>query len=110
MIVEVYHPQYLRVFKRDGYRTWSVHDPQPPQCVPVLPGAVSIPTLADALHYYELREAQVIAALERFAVQQPPGAQDGYYLADLRSLDCYYCGPLPQHVKTKLQQLGIGAA
>jgi hypothetical protein len=36
------------------------------------------------------------------------GGEEGYYLANILDKQYYYCGCLPQDVKNKLLELGIG--
>jgi hypothetical protein len=36
------------------------------------------------------------------------GAKEGYYLANILDEKYYYCGRLPQDVKNKLFELGVG--
>lgn len=44
-------------------------------------------------------------ALELFRIN---GGKPGYYLADLRSKEYYYCGTDPEDIKAQLRSLGIG--
>lgn len=52
---------------------------------------------------YGISKQQVV--IELFRVN---GGSSGYYLADLRHKQYYYCGSLTEDVKTMLQNLGIG--
>jgi hypothetical protein len=36
------------------------------------------------------------------------GGKPGYYLADLRNKQYYYCGTEPEDITAQLQSLGIG--
>ncbi|MBD2245227.1 hypothetical protein [Nostoc sp. FACHB-888] len=36
------------------------------------------------------------------------GGKPGYYLADLRNKEYYYCGTDPENIKVQLRSLGIG--
>lgn len=52
---------------------------------------------------YGISKQQVITELFRIN-----GGASGYYLADLRHKQYYYCGLSAEDVKTKLRLLGIG--
>jgi hypothetical protein len=52
---------------------------------------------------YGITKPQV--ALQLFRLE---GGKAGYYLANLRSKQYYYCGTEPENVETKLRSLGIG--
>ena len=60
-------------------------------------------SLEDRLRQFGLTIPKI--AIELFRIETGKG---GYYLANLRSKQYYYCGLDWQDVKTTLQQLGIG--
>lgn len=95
MSVEVFIPDYYRVFERvvGGWRL------KVGKCfykkLPV--------DLNDFELLYGITEPQI--AVELFRIN---GGKAGYYLANLRSKKYYYCGTDPATVACKLKSLGIG--
>lgn len=67
------------------------------------PRNVPMPSLDERLRQFGLTIPKI--AIELFRIEAGKG---GYYLANLRSKQYYYCGLDWQDVRTTLQQLGIG--
>lgn len=94
---EVYMPDYYRVFER-VVNGWHLK-----------PSKVFYKKLPLKIDFddfellYGISQQQVATQLFRVA-----GGKAGYYLANLRRKQYYYCGQNPLDVKKKLKSLGIG--
>lgn len=95
----VYTPDYYRVLERRGGK-WFLKIGK--LFYSKLPFVVD---LNDFELLYGVTKEQV--AIELFRIN---GGRDGYYLANLRKKQYYYCGTEPEGVKSKLLELGIGVS
>ncbi|MBN3945927.1 MAG: hypothetical protein HWQ38_05330 [Nostoc sp. NMS7] len=97
MDTNVCHPDYYRIVeRRDG--EWFLKFGE--LFYSKLPFAVD---MNDFELLYGISKQQV--AVELFRLNS---GQSGYYLADLRNKQYYYCGTEPEGVKLQLRSLGIG--
>jgi len=93
------YPAYYRIIRREG-GTWFFKRAK------LLCSASHLSTPAEATDFeaqHNLTKNQV--AIELFRIN---GGKSGYYLANLRNRQYYYCGLKFSDVQTKLQSLGIG--
>jgi hypothetical protein len=97
MTQSIYSPLYLQIYHRKGTH-WSFYPGK------VFYNAHEVPTdLNLVLARNGLTKAKVL--IELFRVN---GGQNGYYIANIRDKQYYYCGSDWADVKVKLRQLGIG--
>jgi hypothetical protein len=64
---------------------------------------LNLPSEGDIEFMFGTTKKDVV--LELFRVN---GGKPGYYLADLRNKEYYYCGIVPEDIKKQLRSLGIG--
>lgn len=96
----IVHPLHYLIIRREG-TTWHFQGGgrvfYNPRNVPVSFA------VEDRLHRFSLSPAKVM--IELFRIN---GGKPGYYLANLREKQYYYCGLLWEDVKTTFQSIGIG--
>ncbi len=93
----IYSPLYLQIYEREGTR-WFFHPGN------VFYNAHGISTdLESTLERNGLTKMKVLVELFRIN-----GGKPGYYLANIRDKNYYYCGDEWASVKAKLRELGIG--
>jgi hypothetical protein len=95
---KVTHPDYIRILERkpDG---WVIKKGR--LFYKRLP--IASVDMNDLKLMYGISEQQILVELFRIN-----GGKVGFYLADLRHKQYYYCGLTIDEVKTKLRELGIG--
>lgn len=94
----IVHPVHYRIVER-GDRGWSFHLSSP--CITLC----KLPTLSleELFATFDLTVQKV--ATELFRIN---GGKAGYYLANIKDKQYYYCGKNWEDVKAKLIEVGIG--
>lgn len=92
------YPAYYRIVRREG-NTWTFSK-NVPFYVPAHKQSANFDDIEEA---YGTTRGKV--AINLFRIN---GGKPGYYLANLRDKQYYYCGSAEQDIRTKLQELGIG--
>ncbi|MCU0565156.1 MAG: hypothetical protein MUF49_00980 [Oculatellaceae cyanobacterium Prado106] len=100
-MVPIIYPGYLRLIHRQGV-SWKFKQER----IFFNPSDVQVPFNPEdrELRYGLTRDA---IAISLFRIN---GGKPGYYLANLRDREYYYCGAEWQDVRSKLLELGIGRA
>jgi hypothetical protein len=96
----IVHPDYIRLIERVD-RGWLFKRGK--LFYKRLP--IASADMDDFEFMYGISKQQI--AIELFRLK---GGKAGYYLANLRDRQYYYCGLEPEDVKTMLLRLGIGRA
>lgn len=92
------HPFHYQIYRREGV-DWFVKEGGK-----IFYNSTDQPvSLTHVEHQFGLTEEKVI--IELFRIN---GGRSGYYLANLRDRQYYYCGVEWNDVKTTLQRLGLG--
>lgn len=96
-MVKIHAPIHLQIYEREGTK-WFFHGGN----IFYNPHGIST-DLESTLERNGLTKIKVLVELFRIN-----GGKHGYYLADIRDKNYYYCGDDWTSVKAKLQELGIG--
>ncbi len=91
----ILHPLYFRVIRREGVQWFVKGSP--------LERTDNAPVGLDDVESYGITATQLVTALFRIN-----GGKPGYYLANLKTKQYYYCGDSLEGVRTQLLSLGIG--
>lgn len=95
MSTTIFYPLYYRVIKREGTK-WAVKGSK-------LISANNDPIGTDDIQSYGMTPLDLVVSLFRVA-----GGKPGYYIANLKDKNYYYCGLSLEDVQITFRSLGIG--
>ena len=98
-MAKIVHPTYYQIFQRQGSRWFVFESGRNSHAVNSQPR-----TLEAAEPSGDLSEDEIMVELFRLN-----GGLPGYYLANLRDRQYYYCGASLEDIKTTLHDLEIGS-
>lgn len=95
MSTTIFYPLHYRVIKREGTK-WAVKGSK-------LVSANNDPIGCDDIQSYGITALDLVVSLFRIN-----GGKPGYYIANLRDKNYYYCGLSLEDVQIAFRNLGIG--